>query len=258
MIFPTTYTTILATTALALLSLSSTPTVVEAHSWADCINWKFNKSGGKQDWTDKGGKCVGYARRFPTGKAFGSLDDADPSRHYQQAGNPNTALPCSDHKHGKDVGSDETRGNPPSKAYGGKFGQMTVTTVGDTLCVRWPAKNHAESNEDDTKVQINLSKNKDGADPTQQVLLKNTIALLPYKNCNKGSNSDRRACGGCFKVPVRAQGTYLLQWRWMLNKGEWYTSCADIQIGGGGQGNSGSVSKIGKNKKGKKGKKGKN
>ncbi|KAG9066095.1 hypothetical protein KI688_001314 [Linnemannia hyalina] len=260
MIFSTTYTTILATTALALLTLSSSPNaVVEAHSWADCINWKFNKSGGNQDWTDKGGRCIGYARRFPTGKPFGSLDDADPSRHYQQAGNPNTALPCSDHKHGKDVGSDETRGNPPSAAYGGKYGQMTVTAVGDTLCVRWPAKNHAEKNEDNTKVQINLSKNI-GKDPSQQDLLKNTIALLPYKNCNPGSNTDRRACGGCFKVPVRAQGIYLLQWRWMLNPGEWYTSCADIQIGGSGKA-SGSVSKIvnsivakGKKGKGKKGK----
>ncbi|KAF9130476.1 hypothetical protein BGW39_003023 [Mortierella sp. 14UC] len=261
----TTYTTILAAT-LAIISLSSVPTV-QAHSWADCIKWKFNHSGGKQDWTNKGGKCLGYARRFPLGKEFGSLDQVDPSRHYQQAGNPNTALPCSDHKHGRDVGSDETRANPPSAAYGGKYGAMTVTSVGDTLCVRWPAKNHAEKNEDNTQVQINLSKNKDSKDPTQQELLKNTVALLPYKNCNANSNSDRRACGGCFKVPVRAQGTYLLQWRWELNKGEWYTSCADIQISGGGDAG-GPVSKIvnsivnaakekkGKGKKGK-GKKGK-
>ncbi|KAF9935038.1 hypothetical protein FBU30_008531 [Linnemannia zychae] len=231
MIFSTPTCTALLATALAVLSFSATP-AVEAHSWADCIDWRFN-SKGSEDWTDKGGKCLGYARRFPVGKAFGSLDDADPSRHYQQAGNPNTALPCSDHRHGKDVGSDETRADPPSKAYGGKWGRMTVTSVGNTLCVRWPAKNHAEKNEDNTVVQINLSKNKDGKDPSQQELLKNTIAHLPYKNCNRNSNPDRRACGGCFKVPVRAQGIYLLQWRWMLNKGEWYTSCADIQIGGG-------------------------
>ncbi|KAF9399922.1 hypothetical protein BGZ94_005577 [Podila epigama] len=227
LVHSTTYMAILVS-VLALLS-HLTP-VAEAHSWADCIDWRFYNAK-KQDWSDKGGKCHGYARRFPLNKKFGSLDSASPSRHYQQAGNPSKALPCSNRRDGKDVGSDETRANPPSKAYGGQYGQMTKTRVGDTLCVRWPAKNHAESNEDDTVVQINFSKVKDGKDPSQQELLKNTIDKLKYKNCNKGSDTDKRACGGCFKVPVRASGIYLLQWRWELNKGEWYTSCADIEIG---------------------------
>lgn len=220
--------TFLVVATLAVFS-SYTPQA-EAHSWADCIDWKFNKPG-KQDWSDKGGKCLGYARRFPLHKTFWSLDSADPSRHYQQVHkNPNSALPCSNRKAGVEPGSDETRANPPSKAYGGKYGQMTVTSVGDTLCVRWPAKNHAAQKELNRMVQINLSKAKDSKDISQQELLKNTIALLPYKNCMPGSIEDRRPCGGCFKVPVRAKGTYLLQWRWMLNANEWYTSCADIQI----------------------------
>lgn len=223
MLFPS-YATLLVATLAILSSTTFTP-AAEAHSWADCVDWRFNKAG-SNDWSSKGGVCRGFARRFPTGKAFGSLDSADPSRHYQQAGNPNTALPCSDHKHGRDVGSDETKASPVSAAYGGKWGGMTTTKVGDMLCVRWPAKNHAEKNEDNTKVQINFSKVKDGKDPSQQDLLKNTIALMPYKNCNAGKDSDKRPCGGCFKVPVRASGTYLLQWRWMLNPGEWYTSCA--------------------------------
>ncbi|KAF9114321.1 hypothetical protein BGX27_011141 [Mortierella sp. AM989] len=196
MLFSTKACAVILVSTLTLLS-NLTP-AVEAHSWMDCVNWKFSRPG-KQDWSNKGGKCMGYARRFPLGKAFGSLDDADPSRHYQQAGNPNTALPCSDHRHGKDVGSDETKedpSKPKTKAYGGKYGRMTVTKVGDTLCVRWPAKNHAESNEDNTIVQINLSKKRNSKDITQQ------------------------------------DGVYLMQWRWMLNPGEWYTSCADVQIGG--------------------------
>ncbi|KAG0212352.1 hypothetical protein BGX28_006496 [Mortierella sp. GBA30] len=222
----TAYTAILVS---ALAVLSSAP-AAEAHSWLDCLNWKFNKPG-MQDWSNKGGYCKGYARRYPVGKLFGTLDSVSPSRHYQQAGKqPNKALPCSDGKHGKDVGSDETLANPVSNAYGGNWGQMTVTKVGNTLCARWPAKNHAEKNEDNTIVQINLAKNKNGKDPTQQELLQNTIARLPYKNCGKASTSDKRPCGGCFKVPPRAAGTYLLQWRWMLNPGEWYTSCADVQI----------------------------
>ncbi|KAG0332458.1 hypothetical protein BG000_009980, partial [Podila horticola] len=150
----TTYTTILIS-ALAIFG-HLTPTV-QAHSWADCIDWRFNNPK-KPNWSNNGGRCFGYARRFPLGKPFGSLDSANPSRHYQQAGNPNKALPCSDGIHGKDVGSDERRANPPQSAYNGKYGRMTVTTVGDTLCVRWPAKNHAAKNEDNTFVQINLSK----------------------------------------------------------------------------------------------------
>ncbi|KAF9411980.1 hypothetical protein BGZ94_001186 [Podila epigama] len=221
--------TFLVVATLAVFS-SYTPTA-EAHSWADCIDWKFNNPK-NQDWSDKGGKCLGYARRFPVGKRFASLDSDSPSRHYQQVRqNPDSALPCSDRKAGTERGSDETRGSPVSKAYGGKYGRMTVTSVGDTLCVRWPAKNHAKKNEVNNRVQINLSKVRNGNDISQRELLKNTIALLPFKNCMPGKNEDTRACGGCFKVPVRASGIYLLQWRWMLNKNEWYTSCADIQIG---------------------------
>ncbi|KAI1318566.1 hypothetical protein EDD11_006256 [Mortierella claussenii] len=225
--------TIVFLSTLSVLSLSSFGSVVEAHSWADCIDWK-PKDPENPRWSDKDGHCEGYARRFPLNHAFGTLDSASPSRHYQQDHkNPDKAPPCSNGHWGKDKGSDETLADPPSDAYGGKYGQMTLTQVGATLCVRWPAKNHAESNEDDTEVQINLSKNVNGKDPSQQELLKNTIKLLPYKECDEASTTDKRPCGGCFEVPVRASGRYLLQWRWMLNPGEWYTSCADIEIGAG-------------------------
>ncbi|KAI9241424.1 MAG: hypothetical protein BYD32DRAFT_405972, partial [Podila humilis] len=165
-----------------------------------------------QDWSDKGGKCMGYARRFPTGKAFGSPRLGRPPATTSRSTRTPT-LPSLLQPQGRcEPGSDETRANPPAKAYGGKYGRMTVTSVGDTLCVRWPAKNHAAKNEPNGMVQINLSKVRNGADISQQELLKNTIARLPYKNCMAGSNQDRRACGGCFKVPVRASGIYLLQW----------------------------------------------
>ncbi|KAF9918570.1 hypothetical protein BX616_007726 [Lobosporangium transversale] len=223
-----TYTTILAS-ALVLFASSNLTPAAEAHSWMDCVNWKFH-SRTNPDFSDKGGYCRGYARRYPKDLNFGTLDDASPSRHYQQAGNPNTALPCSDRRHGKDIGSDETMGDPVSSAYGGKYGEMATIRSGETLCVRWPAKNHAEGNEDNTIVQINLIKSRNSQDATQAELLRNTIARLPYKNCSRGSGTDKKPCGGCFKMPARSPGLYLLQWRWMLNPGEWYTSCADIQI----------------------------
>ncbi|KAF9092835.1 hypothetical protein BGX27_001716 [Mortierella sp. AM989] len=147
---------------------------------------------------DKDGQCKGYARRFPLDEPF-------------------------------DIGSNETLADPPEKAYDGKYGVMTHTRVGDMLCVRWPAKTHAD-NEKDNGVQINISNNKDGEDPTQETLLKNKITELSYKNCGPApsgdSRKDKRPCGGCFKVPKRSSGHYLLQWRWMLNEDEWYTSCA--------------------------------
>ncbi|KAF9921016.1 hypothetical protein FBU30_008987 [Linnemannia zychae] len=178
--------------------------ITEAHSWADCINW-IPKDPSDPHWGPDDGECKGYARRYPLNEEFGALDHASPSRHYQQAHDKDDkdaikALPCSDRKHGKDVGSDETRANPVEAAYGGKWGSITQTRVGSTLCIRWPAKNHAEDNEDDTKVEINLAKS-EGDDPTQQELLKNKIAELEYKNCDEAKNSDRRPCGGCFKVP---------------------------------------------------------
>ncbi|KAF9198571.1 hypothetical protein BGZ49_000580 [Haplosporangium sp. Z 27] len=207
---------------------------VDAHSWMDCVDWRPNDPSAKEPWGANDGKCFGYARRYPKDAAFGTLDDANPSRHYQQ--DDSNPLPCSDGKHGKEVGSDETLASPPSEAYNtgnSKWGPMTYTKVGSTLCIRWPAKNHADSSEGNTKVEINISKNKDGPDPTQKELLQNTAVQLDYKNCKKSSDPDKWPCGGCFTVPVRASGRYLLQWRWMLNPGEWYTSCADIEIGGG-------------------------
>ncbi|KAF9962965.1 hypothetical protein BGZ70_007743 [Mortierella alpina] len=224
MIFSKTVYASLLVSAVAILSSSPS---AEAHSWAACVNWKFNNKN-KEDWSDKGGKCLGYARRYPYRHAFYSLDSESPSRHYQQ---PKNGPACSDMKHGVDgdVGSDERRANPISNAYNGQYGPMTTTRVGNTLCVRWPAKNHAKDNEDDTVVLINLAK-KSGKDPSQKSLDKSNVAKLRYKNCGKGKNSDRLPCGGCFPVPPRAPGIYLLQWRWMLNPGEWYTSCADIEI----------------------------
>ncbi|KAF9343694.1 hypothetical protein BGX26_005348 [Mortierella sp. AD094] len=210
---------------VATLAIFSSAPQAEAHSYADCIDFKFKNPKATQ-WKD--GTCLGYARRFPLGKLFGSLDSNWPSRHFlQNRSSPNTDVPCSN----RGINGDETRANPVSKAYGGQYGKMTVTTVGDTLCVRWPAKNHARIDHPNHPVQIHLSKVRNGKDITQQELLKNTIANLPYKKCDAGNDDDHRACGGCFKVPARAPGTYLMQWRWMLNQDEWYTSCADVYIG---------------------------
>jgi hypothetical protein len=144
------------------------------------------------------------------------------------------------------VGGDERKGNPVSVAYspnkdpdGFEFGPQTRVQVGQQICFRWPAKNHAGHVDDTNMVFVNWA-TQAGAEPTQAELNTMTVAQLRFRNCPEPGNvspgdqtgvgSDRAACGGCFTVPQRAAGTYLVQWRWMLNAGEWYTSCADIEV----------------------------
>ncbi|KAF9308845.1 hypothetical protein BG003_010513 [Podila horticola] len=221
-------TTFLAMAAMALLAA-----MVEAHSWADCVDWRFNdpKNPG---WTDRHGKCFGWARQYPvnSGVRFGDLDSASPNRHYQQ--NPRDFTACSDRVHGREPGADETRQNPISKAYGGRFGAMASVRAGEEICVRWPAKNHAVPNEEDRGVFINMPSEITSGDPNQNQFMKMNIAKLKYKNCNHISgDSDHTPCGGCFRIPAdRKTGTYVVQWRWELNDNEWYTSCWDLRVQG--------------------------
>ncbi|KAF9081977.1 hypothetical protein BGX23_000236 [Mortierella sp. AD031] len=215
-------------TAFALLAV-----LVEAHSWADCVDWRF-KDPTKPGWTDKHGECFGWARQYPvnSGVRFAGLDSSSPNRHYQQ--NPSDFTACSDKVHGREPGADETRQSPISRAYGGRFGTMASAKAGEKICVRWPAKNHAVESEKDKGVFINMPPAPTEKDPNQSQLMKMTIEKLPYKNCNHiDGDTDRTPCGGCFTIPAnRTTGTYMVQWRWELNDDEWYTSCWDLQVTG--------------------------
>ncbi|OAQ24863.1 hypothetical protein K457DRAFT_35543 [Linnemannia elongata AG-77] len=221
-------TTVIASAALALVA-----TMVEAHSWADCVDWRFNDPA-KPGWRASDGKCFGYARQYPvnSGVQFGGLDSYSPSRHYHQ--DPKDFIPCSDHFHGIEPGADETRQSPISKAYGGRFGVMATATAGQKMCIRWPAKNHAKPTEPNNPVWINMPQTILAKDPNQTGFTAANIAKLNYKNCNQiDGDTDHTPCGGCFDVPANlASGTYVIQWRWMLNKDEYYASCWDLQVNG--------------------------
>ncbi|KAF9362470.1 hypothetical protein BGX34_006126 [Mortierella sp. NVP85] len=238
----------------------------ESHSWIECLDWKFkdpSKKGVKGDWSVKNGRCEGYARQFPVGeKPFGKLDSNSPHRHFEQKhNNPEDQPACSNGKNGKKSDTfDESLKIPYEKAYEGKsregkkFGPMTVKKAGERLCITWPAKNHAVGSENkDDPVYIAISGLNPKKDPSQRDFSRQPngqkkmkkgeileykkqtqrIAALDYDNCDKG-DSDLRPCGGCFNLPKNLEvGYYTLQWRWMLNDDEWYTSCADIKITGG-------------------------
>ncbi|KAF9997876.1 hypothetical protein BGZ65_006570 [Modicella reniformis] len=239
---------IIATSVVLLLSDTA-----ESHSWADCVDWRF-KDPKKVSFDEKDGSCFGYARRyrlgdvFPLGKKvkFGGLDRFSPSRHYEQShSNPDSAPPCSFQG---SVDENEKMGSPIESAYTTyksgsdkkKFGPMSLKRAGDKLCMRWPAKTHAVDG-DMSNVFFAISGLNPKKDPTQKEFLnKGTsanyngktqiIAELPYCD-KKGGEKDTYPCGGCVDLPKNLQnGFYVMQWRWRLNKNEWYTSCADIKI----------------------------
>ncbi|KAF9158728.1 hypothetical protein DFQ27_008140 [Actinomortierella ambigua] len=239
MMFSTLSKASLALIAASILLLLTSH--AEAHSYADCIDWRF-KNPKNKSWSDSNGACFGYARRFPLkAKPFAKLDSDDPNRHYQQSHknpSPDNAPPCSNGHSGEEPGAVETMASPWTDAYKGKdkrgrkLGNYTTTKVGGTLCIRWPAKNHAVPDEEDlSTVNIAISKANPTKDPSQKEFLSNVIARLNYKNCTKGGSTDTWPCGGCFPLPKSVKtGHYVLQWRWRLNSNEWYTSCADIDV----------------------------
>ncbi|KAI7820620.1 hypothetical protein BC939DRAFT_457191 [Gamsiella multidivaricata] len=224
-------TTVIASAALALLA-----SMAEAHSWADCVDWRFNNPD-KPGYKESDGKCFGWGRQYYVNRKvpFAGRDSVSPIRHFQQYhDSKQNANPCSNGHNGAESGSIETRQNPISKAYGGKdFGVMATATAGQTMCIRWPAKNHAVKSEKENFVFINMPKVVLDKDPDQNGFTKANIAKIPYKNCESAANEDIRPCGGCFTVPPElATGTYVVQWRWELNKGEFYTSCWDVGVTG--------------------------
>ncbi|KAF9921305.1 hypothetical protein BGZ65_010468 [Modicella reniformis] len=224
-------TTIIASTALAFVAM-----VAEAHSWADCVDWRFKDPTAKPSWDAKDGTCHGYAREYPLKKniRFGDLDSDSPNRHYQQDG---ALVPCSDGKSGIEKGADETRKNPISAAYfegDPQWGPMAKARAGDIMCIRWPSKTHG-SETGLLPVSINMPIVTLDKDPDQKTFSAASVITLPFNNCSTiAGDGDHTPCGGCFPVPGGLKtGNYVIQWRWELTNGqkkEFYTSCWDLGV----------------------------
>lgn len=229
-----------------IITIVALSKVVYAHSWADCVDWRPRNVTKTIPFAASDGDCYGWARKFPykSGVKFAYLDEASPNRHYDQ-GDPNDnskwkgSPSCSDGVHGKEPGSDESMQKPISLAYAGNWGSMTRKAAGDTMCIRWPANNHAVKSEKEWFVRIGLSEVNPTSDPPQDFFSNpsNIIATLPFKNCvpvdtSVADYNKVQPCGGCFTLPkTLAPGMYVMQWRWRLNTpAEWYTSCWDMQV----------------------------
>ncbi|KAG0202898.1 hypothetical protein BGX31_003506, partial [Mortierella sp. GBA43] len=129
---------------IATVTIALTNSEVEAHSWADCVDWRSTNDGKPNMFAAKGGTCHGWARRYPIKPKFPfGLMDKD-SRHYNQGALSKHNPACSNTKQGDEKGQDETRPSAKNPAYGGKWQQQARAAPGQRMCVRWPAKNHAK------------------------------------------------------------------------------------------------------------------
>jgi len=237
--------------AVAVLAAAA---VVSAHSYLDCSRWIPNDpqaytDPSKRRFADADGTCEGYARRYEVGiKPFGKMDEIQFYRHYIQGSNPNS---CRRNNGGTSAdGSNEGPATPRSGAYAPNkdvysktFGKMAQVHSGDTLCWRWPAKNHMAHVTSSNMVHVNWDDVPNRAtELSQSELRTKRIASLQFNNCpvpgvpspgdQTGVGSELRPCGGCFTVPSRAPGIYTVQWDWPFKAGdsETYTSCADIEV----------------------------
>jgi hypothetical protein len=247
-------------TAMRAIALPATILVVaaalvQAHSWLDCTNWKFNDATAytnpsRQRWSDADGRCEGWPRRFEVGFVpFGKYDSVQFFRHWVQ---PRGGPACRSNRGDFNAeGSNEGVATPRSAAYGPNknvysrtWGTMARVQAGATMCWRWPAKNHMRDvNTATNPVFVGFDPVSNRAtDLTQAQYDANRIATLLFANCpvagppstgdSFGTGSDLRPCGGCFTVPTAAPGVYSMQWRWPMraNDAETYTSCADVEI----------------------------
>jgi len=248
---------------LIFFTLSVIFQLVYSSSYLDCTDWRFG-NGQNNTWLDGEGTCAGYPRRFsPTREPYGLFDGYNSYRYFRQylqdpliKGYADSKPPCSQFdRPGGDgytiVGSDETKANPVSDAYqpnvdpdGYGFGGITTVQVGQKLCMRWPSKNHGYFLPDGSlynKVYVNWALVPDVPDPLTQSVFNYSQIVVPFKNCpqlglpsdndpNGLNGTDRAPCGGCFQVPSRAAGSYLVQWRFQANPLECYASCSDVVV----------------------------
>jgi len=184
-----------------------------SHSWLHCLDAVEDPSTTPDKW-----QCNGYPRCWGrhVGKALGT-----------------------------DVGCDRRPGRPVPAGLFCNNAEKTPSSSnvaqvwpGKEIWLTWPAKNHAATQQAGN-VEFFIAKAPGvGEDFSHISSVNSWVAKYPglqrtFSNCvpNK-SGVDRAPCSGKFKLPDDLQkGTYTVMWWWEFNPGEFYNSCADMQVG---------------------------
>ena len=201
---------------------------VKPHSWAACTKYTATISG--QDYDDS--SCEGYTRNWGNVYSSSSSFGADVGADYQPGGTSASGTWC-----------DQTLGTS-SQDYGDTYPtgyEMATYTIGETIRIVWPAKNHANyecfGNIPDTGMKLFVNTNRNPtSDP--QTLSDWTEVIdwhdgetpgtdgVPFQNCPKFcDNTDRAVCYGDVELDddslfSQGSGYYTFMWYWAFNNAQ--------------------------------------
>ena len=190
-----------------LLLLLLLPTFIQhshSHSWMSCTDWDSASS-----------TCNGRPRNY--GNAINQPFAQDVGRDVQPGALAGAT--CSTQK--------EPRTNPPSQSYAADR-PMAKWAAGSQIEVRWPAKNHATVSSGPGTVQLYLG-TAGGNDDFNKAT---PFSSFTYSNCVPNqAGVDNAPCTGTVQVPsTLAPGVYSMMWFWEFNPGQFYNTCADVEI----------------------------
>mmetsp|Transcript_870 Transcript_870/g.1116 ORF Transcript_870/g.1116 Transcript_870/m.1116 type:complete len:484 (-) Transcript_870:114-1565(-) len=177
------------------------------HSWLACV-----------DYDEATSTCNGYARNWYNVMA-GQSFSTDRGRDNRPGTDFPAGLVCDQRK--------EARTTPVTNAYDATY-PMATLTAGQTVRWRWPAKNHATVGTQ-RGVQVFISPT---ADATTDAFIPTPIAEMDFSACNpRQANVDNADCQDTFILPANTPpGVHTMMWWWEFNAGEFYNSCADVNV----------------------------
>jgi len=201
---------------LSVIMVSVLP-FVSSHSWLDCI-----------DYVPATKTCRGRPRNW-----------------YKQPSMPFARDVGRDIRPGQDVpgglfcDKQKEAINTPVTAGYTADAPMAKVAPGQKITMTWPAKNHATVGEQ-RGVELFISKTAGAGDDFSHIASKAAwLAKYPdltktYSNCEPNqAGVDNAFCQGEFTVPSDlSAGVYTFMWWWEFNKGEFYNSCADVDVSG--------------------------
>ena len=172
-------------------------TVVSAHSWLECTDYKGGESDYEKD------SCGGYARCGATQLAAGF--GADTGFNNEQQGTCQCAVE-----------------------------ESTVTTAtytpGQTVCLAYPPKNHVGENIPDGGTTISRT----AVNPSGDVFETTYTPSNGFQNCPKFDEDNGAAlCTMCFDLESDLEpGEYSFSWEWQFTPGQYYTTCWEATVSG--------------------------